>query len=78
MKPRSSNIGRLRPLAVCALATAAMLSSSGCAPHMLQHVGYTSNNKVWYHWVHGQTSHTMVVCDVLPNGSEINCRESSI
>ncbi len=51
--------------------------SSGCGPN-LRHVGYTGSNKVWYHWDHGAAKHTIVVCDVQPDGSEANCRESEI
>lgn len=44
----------------------------------LRHAGYTKS-KVWYHWQHnGDGHHSLVVCDVQPNGSETNCQESEI
>jgi hypothetical protein len=51
--------------------------AAGCGPN-LRHVGYTSSNKVWYHWQKGSNDHIIVVCDVLPDGTEINCKDTRI
>ena len=52
---------------------------SGCAPMQLQQTGYAAPNKVWYHWANGNgTEHKLIVCDVAPDGSESNCKESEI
>lgn len=65
-------------LAIIAAAVVAALSTTACAPPSLRHVGYTPSNKVWYHWVHSVDEHTIIVCDVQPDGSETNCVESEI
>jgi hypothetical protein len=52
---------------------------SACAPMQLRSAGYAATNKVWYHWANGNgTEHKLVVCDVAPDGSESNCKESEI
>ena len=56
----------------------ALTMASGCAGYSLRHVGYTKSNKVWYHWVSDSGDHTMIVCNVNPDGSESSCRESGI
>jgi hypothetical protein len=66
------------PLAILAAAAITAVSTTGCAPPSLMHVGYTPSNKVWYHWVDGPDKHTIVVCDVQPDGSETHCVESEI
>lgn len=68
----------MRPahLAIVALLVAAPLLG-GCGGPSLWHAGYAAPNKVWYHWVQG-SRHTMVVCDVAPDGAESNCKESEI
>ena len=60
-----------------ALVVVCGLAASGCAPPSLRHVGYTGN-KVWYHWVVSAEEHTIIVCDIQPDGSETNCQESNI
>jgi hypothetical protein len=45
---------------------------------VLVHVGYAAPNKVWYHWVTQGGEHMVIVCDVLPDGGETNCRETPI
>jgi len=50
---------------------------NACGPQ-LQHAGYAAPNKVWYHWVKNQRQHLLVICDVQPDGSETNCKESDI
>jgi hypothetical protein len=67
--------GRLR-LWCASLAVAA--TSTACEAPMLVHTGYAAPNKVWYHWQHSMHKHTLIVCDVAPDGSETNCRESDI
>jgi len=57
---------------------ALVAGSSGCGGPYLLHFGYTSKNKVWYHWQVSADEHRLIVCDVQPNGSETNCRESEI
>ena len=52
------------------------LGVSGCSAPKLLHFGYTSTNKVWYHSQLSGDDHRLIVCDVQPNGSETNCRES--
>jgi hypothetical protein len=55
------------------------LLGSACAPLQLRHAGYAAPNKVWYHWANNNnTEHKLVVCDVAPDGSESNCKESEI
>ena len=53
------------------------MATVGCGPSLM-HVGYTQSNKVWYHWVHSANEHTIVVCDVQPDGSETKCVESEM
>lgn len=55
------------------------LVGSACVPLQLRQAGYAATNKVWYHWANGNgTEHKLVVCDVAPDGSESNCKESEI
>lgn len=55
------------------------LLGSACVPLQLRQAGYAAPNKVWYHWANGNgTEHKLVVCDVAPDGSESNCKESEI
>lgn len=55
------------------------LLGSACVPLQLRQVGYAATNKVWYHWANDKgTEHKLVVCDVAPDGSESNCKESEI
>jgi hypothetical protein len=51
---------------------------TGCGSPVLAHIGYTDTNKVVYHWVHPDGRHTIIVCNVLPNGSEKDCVESEV
>lgn len=60
---------------ICGAVLLASLSA-GCGP-MLVHVGYAAPDKVWYHWADGD-DHVLIVCDVQPDGSESNCRESAL
>ena len=55
------------------------LLGGGCAPMQLQQTGYAATNKVWYHWANqNKTEHKLIVCDVAPDGSESNCKESDM
>ena len=55
------------------------LVGSACVPLQLRSAGYAATNKVWYHWADSKgTEHKLVVCDVAPDGSESNCKESEI
>ena len=55
------------------------LLGSACVPLQLRAAGYAATNKVWYHWANDKgTEHKLVVCDVAPDGSESNCKESEI
>jgi hypothetical protein len=55
------------------------LLGSACVPLQLRSVGYAAPNKVWYHWANSNgTEHKLIVCDVAPDGSESNCKESEI
>jgi len=55
------------------------LVGSACVPLQLRSAGYAATNKVWYHWANDKgTEHKLVVCDVAPDGSESNCKESEI
>jgi len=54
------------------------IAASGCGGANLQHMGFTNTNKVWYHWDKGHNDHVIVVCDVMPDGSEANCNETHI
>ncbi len=55
------------------------LLGSACVPLQLRQAGYAAPNKVWYHWANNNgTEHKLVVCDVAPDGSESNCKESEI
>jgi hypothetical protein len=67
-----------RSLAALALLSVGVLGSA-CVPLQLRQVGYAATNKVWYHWADQQgREHKLVVCDVQPDGSESNCKESEI
>jgi len=67
---------KLNVKCLAVLVAASALLATACGGSSLHHVGYTSQNKVWYHWVHSADEHTIIVCDLQPDGSEINCRES--
>ncbi len=68
-----------RGVAVALTIAAGLLGTSCASQRQLAHVGYTkSSSKVWYHWVDNNDKQFVIVCDVLPNGSEINCRENQI
>lgn len=60
------------------LLLAVALGSTACGAPSLRHVGYVGDDKVFYHWAISQDEHTIVVCDIQPDGSETNCRESGI
>lgn len=62
-------------LCVCVLT---LVTLSGCAGYSLRHVGYTPSNKIWYHWVSPSGEHSIVVCNINPDGSESGCKESKI
>ncbi|MBL9024255.1 MAG: hypothetical protein JNL21_18825 [Myxococcales bacterium] len=66
-----------KPLTLLGVGALLALLAAGCGPNLL-HVGYTPSNKVWYHWVHSADEHTIVVCDIQPDGSETNCVESEM
>ncbi len=68
----------VKKLAVAGLLAFSVLGSA-CAPLQLRAVGYAATNKVWYHWADQKNiDHKLVVCDVAPDGSESNCKESEI
>jgi hypothetical protein len=54
------------------------LGVQACVANNLQHVGYVGANKVWYHWARSDGTHSLIVCDVHPDGSETNCQETEI
>ena len=67
-----------KKLAAFALVGFGVLGSA-CAPMQLRSAGYAATNKVWYHWANSNgTEHKLIVCDVAPDGSESNCKESEI
>jgi hypothetical protein len=67
-----------RSLAALLLVSFGVLGSA-CVPLQLRQAGYAAPNKVWYHWANGNGSeHKLIVCDVAPDGSESNCKESEI
>ena len=67
-----------RGLRLWCASLAVAATSTACEAPMLLHTGYAAPNKVWYHWQHDTRKHTLIVCDVEPDGSETNCRESDI
>ncbi len=71
---RTALSSRRRPW-ICGAVLLALLSA-GCGPSLI-HLGYAAPDKVWYHWANGN-DHVLVVCDVRPDGSETNCRESEM
>jgi hypothetical protein len=73
-----SSSNRKRSLAALLLGSFCLVGSA-CAPMQLRQAGYAATNKVWYHWADAKgTVHKLVVCDVAPDGSESNCKESEI
>jgi hypothetical protein len=67
-----------KKMAALALLSFAVVGSA-CVPLQLRSVGYAAPSKVWYHWANEKgTEHKLVVCDVAPDGSESNCKESEI
>lgn len=74
----NSSSKKLRALVALGLLGLVTLGSA-CVPMQLRAVGYAATNKVWYHWANGKgTEHKLIVCDVAPDGSESNCKESEI
>ena len=71
-------MSRPRPRTALALLVLLALGVQACVSNNLQHVGYVGAKKVWYHWAHGDGSHSLIVCDVQPNGSETHCKETQI
>ena len=68
----------IKTLAALGLLAFTVLGSA-CVPLQLRAAGYAATNKVWYHWSNGNGSeHKLIVCDVAPDGSESNCKESEI
>lgn len=63
---------------LAALCLLCVVGTQACVANNLQHVGYVGAHKVWYHWARSNGTHSLVVCDVQPNGSEINCKETQI
>ncbi len=72
---RRTALSSRRRLWICGAPLLALLSA-GCGPSLI-HVGYAAPDKVWYHFADGN-DHVLVVCDVRPDGSETNCRESKM
>ena len=68
----------IKTLAALGLLAFTVLGSA-CVPLQLRAAGYAATNKVWYHWSDDKgTVHKLIVCDVAPDGSESNCKESEI
>jgi len=68
----------IKTLAALGLLAFTVLGSA-CVPYQLRAAGYAATNKVWYHWSNDKgTEHKLIVCDVAPDGSESNCKESEI
>ena len=61
---------------VCAVLLCA--ASMGCGGPSVAHFGYTSTGKTYYHFAHPNGDHSIFVCDLQDDGSEINCVESEI
>jgi hypothetical protein len=74
--PSTNHIRRVGWSVIAAMVLAAL--ATGCEKPFLLHVGYAAPSKVWYHWLNPGGSHTIVVCDVLPDGSETNCRQTGL
>lgn len=74
----NSSTKKFRALAALGL-LGLMTLGSACVPLQLRSAGYAATNKVWYHWANDKgTEHKLIVCDVAPDGSESNCKESEI